>query len=167
MSFSGLKVLVAFSPELNRDMIFTNEGIKSLSALDACEEQILRALQKDGWTIVTKPFAIRTNNHTVYADCLLERKQTGQNEQVIILEVKCFSNSQADLQEFYIAVGQYQFYRAAVAANQSKTAVFLAIPNQAYIRLTRDNAVNIAIKQGSIKLVVIDIVIEEVVAWFR
>lgn len=68
-----------------------------MPALDACEPQILRALQKDGWAIVTKPFAIRTNTHTVYADCLLERKQNGQNEQVIILEVKCFSNPQADL----------------------------------------------------------------------
>ena len=138
-----------------------------MSALDACEPQILRALQKDNWAIVVKPFAIRTNKHTVYADCLLERKQNGQNEQVIILEVKCFSNPQVDLQEFYAAVGQYQFYRAAVAANQSNTAVFLAIPNQAYIRLTKDNAVNIAIKQGNIKLVVIDIVIEEVVEWLH
>jgi hypothetical protein len=136
-----------------------------LSAIDACEPQILRALQKDGWAIVTKPFAIRTNKHTVYADCLLERKENGQSEQVIILEVKCFSNPQADLQEFYAAVGQYQFYRAAVTANQSETAVFMAIPNQAYIRLTKDNAVNVAINQGGIKLVVIDIVSEEVVEW--
>lgn len=138
-----------------------------MPALDACEPQILRALQKDGWSIVTKPFAIRTNQHTVYADCLLERKQNGHNEQVIILEVKCFSNPQADLQEFYAAVGQYQFYRAAVAANQSKTAVFLAIPNDAYIRLTKDNAVKIAIRTGNIMLVVIDTVIEEVVEWLH
>lgn len=138
-----------------------------MSALDACEPQILRALQKDGWAIVTKPFAIRTNQHTVYADCLLERKQNGQNEQMIILEVKCFSNPQADLQEFYTAVGQYQFYRAAVVTNQSTIAVFLAIPHEAYTRLTKDNAVHVAIEQGSIKLVVIDIEIEEVVEWLR
>ncbi len=138
-----------------------------MPALDVCEPPILRALQKDGWAIITKPFAIRTHKYTVYADCLLERKQNGQNEQVIILEVKCFSNPQADLQEFYGAVGQYQFYRAAVAANQSATAVFLAVPHHAYLRLIQDNAVNIAIQQGSIMLVVIDIILEEVVEWRR
>jgi hypothetical protein len=138
-----------------------------LSAIDACEAQVIRALQKDGWTIVSKPFAIRTNEHTVYADCMLERKHNGQSELVIILEVKCFSNPQTDLQEFYTAVGQYQFYRAAVAANQATTPIYLATPFEAYLRLTKDNAVNIAISQGSIKLVVIDIVTEEVVQLFH
>jgi hypothetical protein len=71
-----------------------------VSASDACEPEVLRALQKDGWTILSKPFAIRTNDHTVYADCILERKRNGQNEQAIILEVKCFTNPQTDLEEF-------------------------------------------------------------------
>jgi hypothetical protein len=136
-----------------------------LPALDVCEPQVLRALQKAGWAVVTKPFAIRTNKYTVYADCLLERKQNGHNEQVIILEVKCFTNPQADLQEFYVAVGQYQFYRAALAANQSDIAVFLAIPQEAYLRLSKDNAVNVAIRQVNIMLVVIDLILEEVVEW--
>jgi len=138
-----------------------------LSAIDACEPQVLRALQKEGWEIVSKPFAIRTNEHTVYADCLLERKTNGQSEQAIILEVKCFSNPQADLSEFYTAVGQFQYYRAAIAANQSVTRVYLAIPEQAYARLAKDNAVNIAITQDRIDLVVIDIVNEEVVQWLH
>lgn len=54
-----------------------------------------------------------------------------------------------------------------MAGNQSNTAVFLAIPAQAYIRLTKDNAVNIAIEQGNIMLVVIDLIIEEVVKWLH
>ena len=45
------------------------------------------------------------------------------------------------------------------------TPIYLAIPFEAYLRLTKDNAVNIAITQGSIKLIVIDIVAEEVVQW--
>ena len=71
-----------------------------MPAVDACEPQVLRALQKDGWHIMDKPFAIHTNKHIVYADCMLERKDNGQREHVIILEVKCFSNPQTDLQEF-------------------------------------------------------------------
>ena len=138
-----------------------------MSAIDACEPEVLRALQKDGWSILSKPFAIRTNEHTVYADCILERKRNGQNEQVIILEVKCFTNPQADLQEFYTAVGQYQFYRAAVAANRSTTPLYLALPFEAYTRLMSDNAVSITLQQGGIKLVVIDVVVEEVVQWLH
>jgi hypothetical protein len=136
-----------------------------LSAIDSCEPQVLSALQKAGWSIVHKPFVIRTNEHTVYADCMVERKENGQREQAIILEVKCFSNPQTDLSEFYTAVGQYQFYRAAVAANESNTPVYLAVPDIAYFRLVKDNAVKIAIEQVSMKMVVIDIVKEEVVRW--
>jgi len=138
-----------------------------MSAIDACEPQVLRALQKDKWAVASKPFAIRTTTRTVYADCLLERKNNGKGEQAIILEVKCFSNPQADLVEFYSAVGQYQYYRAAVAANQSATPVYLAIPHSAYLRLMKDNAANIAISQNSIQLVTIDIVKEEVIEWFH
>jgi hypothetical protein len=138
-----------------------------LSALDACEPQVLRALQKDNWTIINKPFAIRTNTHIVFADCLLERKNNGSSEHAIILEVKCFSNPQSDLVEFYTAVGQYQFYRAAVVASDSTTPVYLAIPHSAYMRLTNDNAVRIAISQNGIKLVAVDIVKEEVVLWLH
>lgn len=138
-----------------------------MSAIDTCEPQVLRALQKDHWAIVNKPFAIRTNTHTVFADCLLERKNNGYTEQAIILEVKCFSNPQTDLSEFYTALGQYQFYRAAVAANHSTTPVYLAIPYPAYVRLTKDNAINMAISQNSIKLVAVDIVKEEVIQWLH
>lgn len=72
----------------------------------------------------------------------------GQNEQAIILEVKCFSNPEVDLSEFYTAVGQYQFYRAAVTALHRTTRVFLAIPHDAYARLLKNNAMYIAINQN-------------------
>ncbi len=116
---------------------------------------------------MSKPFAIRTNQHTVYADCLLERRQNGQNEQAIILEVKCFTNPQNDLQEFYTAVGQYQFYKAAVAANQSATPVYLVLPFEAYSRLLRDNAVSSLLQQSMIRIVVVDLLTEEVVQWLH
>lgn len=98
---------------------------------------------------------------------MLERKSNGHNEQAIILEVKCFSNPKNDLSEFYTAVGQYQFYRAAISANQSMTPVYLAIPDQPYARLMKDNAVHLAFKQGTIKLVVVDLLKEEVVKWLH
>jgi hypothetical protein len=97
----------------------------------------------------------------------LERKNKESTEQAIILEVKCFTNPQTDLTEFYTAVGQYQFYRAALVANSSTTPVYLAIPHPAYLRLTTDNAIRVAISQNSIKLVVVDIVKEEVVLWLH
>jgi len=138
-----------------------------MPALDACEPQVLRALQKDGWTILNKPLLIRTSEHNVFADCLLERKNNGRNEQAIILEVKCFANPLNDLPEFYAAIGQYQFYQAALAVNQTAISVYLAIPSLAFERLTRDNALNFAIEHSSIKLVIIDIVTEEVVRWLH
>jgi hypothetical protein len=41
----------------------------------------------------------------------MQRGVNGRSEQIIVLEVKCFTNPKTDLQEFYTAIGQYEFYR--------------------------------------------------------
>lgn len=70
-----------------------------MSALDACEPQIIRAFEKDGWRILRKPFGIRTGNRLVAADLNLERGANGTTEQLIVVEVKCFTNAELDLPE--------------------------------------------------------------------
>jgi uncharacterized membrane protein len=67
-----------------------------MSALDACEPQIIRAFEKDGWRIVEKPVRIRISlERMVYADISMERRTNGHAEQIVIIEIKCFPNVQA------------------------------------------------------------------------
>ncbi|NJL43347.1 MAG: hypothetical protein HC935_08680, partial [Pseudanabaena sp. SU_2_4] len=37
---------------------------------------------------------------------------------IIIVEVKCFTNPKVDLPELYTAIGQYEIYRSALSKNQ-------------------------------------------------
>jgi hypothetical protein len=74
-------------------------------AIDACEPQVIRALEKEGWQILAKPYLIVTLVRNLYADLSLQKFQNGSSEQIIVLEVKCFTNPGSDLTEFYTAVG--------------------------------------------------------------
>jgi len=72
---------------------------------DICEPQIIRAIEKAGFRLTHKQFAIRPspNENFVYAD--LRFKQ--DNQVIIVVEVKCFPIRSAFTEEFYQAVGQY------------------------------------------------------------
>jgi hypothetical protein len=136
-----------------------------MAALDSCEPQIIRALQKAGWAILNKPFMLRTDERTVFADFTAQRAVNGSTKQVIVLEVKCFANPQNDLPDLYTAIGQYLFYQAALVTRRLMLPVYLALPVQAYERLIRDSTVLAALQQAAIKLLIVDIDGEEIVQW--
>jgi hypothetical protein len=89
----------------------------TLTALDACEEPMIRALHKDGWQVLNKPHMIRLAGRQVFADMRLQRIANGTAETIIIVEVKCFYNLSVDFDECCGAIGQYLFYRNALQLN--------------------------------------------------
>lgn len=136
-------------------------------ALDACEPAIIRALEKDGWTIREKPFTLQLipSKRTVYADLGLQRVYAGRIEEIIVLEVKCFIDPIHDLQELYTAIGQCIVYRAAMLTNGIDLPLYLVIPTDAYERLMFIPAFEAALKLADIKIVVVDIVMEVIASW--
>lgn len=138
-----------------------------MTALDACEPPIIRALQKDGWQIVSKPHMIRLVGRNVFADMRLQRTTNGSSEMIIVVEVKCFTNPSVDFDEFYGAVGQYQFYRNALLLNQMPFPLYLALPADAYTRLILQPAITTTLKQAGVQLIVVDTDKEEIVSWIR
>lgn len=138
-----------------------------MPALDSCEPPVIRAFQKDGWQIAKKPQSILLMERTLFADLRLERRSNGSIENVIIVEVKCFSNPENDVAEFYTAVGQYQLYRSALSFTEPSTPVYLALPSIAFERLSREPSMLHVLGTSGIKWVVVDIEIEEIVAWTR
>lgn len=134
-------------------------------ALDSCEPQVIHAFEKAGWFIHAKPYKIRTTDRTVYADISFQRTVADHIEQIIILEIKCFADPGADLQELYTAVGQYQYYSYALQANEIRYPLYLIIPAPAYHRLLNDSTATILLKTVGIKIVVVDIEAEEITTW--
>jgi len=99
---------------------------------------MIRAFEKVGWRVHEKPYLIRTAKRNLYADFGLQRANEDNLEQIIIMEVKCFTDPQTDLQELYTAIGQYQLYQNALTEHRIAYPLYLAIPQTAYERLTRD-----------------------------
>jgi hypothetical protein len=134
-------------------------------ALDICEPVVIRALEKDGWRIINKPHRLRTGNRVVYADFSLQRANNGHSEFIIICEVKCFANPDADLAEFYTSVGQYKVYQSAIRAGKVDYPLYLAMPHAAYERLIEDTILQHLLNELRVKIILVDLQEEVVTRW--
>lgn len=90
-----------------------------MAAIDECEPAIIEAFKKDNWEIDQKPYFIRVHGRgSLLADLKLKRLQEGTIENIIVVEVKCFQNPKNDVQDFYIAQGQYNYYSVLLKGKQ-------------------------------------------------
>lgn len=136
-----------------------------MSALDHCEEETIRAFQKEGWQVRDKPFLIRITDGNLRADVSFERQVGDSLEQIIVVEIKCFSDFQRDLVEFYKAIGQYQTYRTALRLDNVPVGLYLTIPQTAYERFAARPEYIETLREAQVKYVIIDLEQEEIVAW--
>ncbi len=135
-----------------------------MPAIDSCEPQIIRALQKAGWDVIDKTLPIQLEpKRVVYADLRLQHTRDGQ--QIIVVEIKCFLATRPLLDEFYHAVGQYLFYRDALTLRDIHIPIYLAIPAKIHQTLFQRLSVHTTVRNAKIKLIVVDLVTEEVVSW--
>jgi hypothetical protein len=136
-------------------------------ATDICEPQVIRALEKEGWHLVRKPLPIRTGERTLLADFNVQRSVRGNREEIIIIEVKCFTHPENDLQELYTAIGQYFVYQAALNLSDIELPLYLALPSVAYGRLVEDEVILFLFKNRAVKLLIVDIEKEQVTQWLN
>lgn len=134
-----------------------------MTALDSCEPQIIRALEKKGWRIFLKPHSIATDERPVFADFSVQHDAEGKI--IVVIEVKCFANPKADLTELYMAIGQYQYYRVNMKRQRKSYPLYLAIPEEAYQRFLGKPSFIDTLTETQVKLVVIDTVKEVVLQW--
>ena len=137
-----------------------------MPAIDQCEPQVIRALQRSGWIVTHQPFAIRVDRGRaayVYADLLLS--QTQNNQSLIVVEVKCFGGTRPILDELYHAIGQYIVYRRALLINEMLTPVYLSVPETIFSSTFHSPLIDAVLNDIQIKLIVVDLEKEEVVLW--
>lgn len=133
-----------------------------MPALDACQPQVIRALEKAGWEIIATTVPIHLEHkRMVYADLSIRRA----SQQIIVVEVKCFSSNRPLLDEFYHAVGQYLFYRNVLTLRDIRTPIYLTVPLQIYNTLFQRFGVQSTVNDAKIKLIIIDLQTEEVKSW--
>ena len=80
------------------------------------------------------------------------------------MEIKSFLN-RSSVSDFENALGQYLIYQSVLQIRASKLPLYLAIPSLVYERLFRKSVVQNVIVNNHIKLVVVDIELEEIIQW--
>jgi hypothetical protein len=132
--------------------------------LDSCHEQVVNALRKASWTVADAQFFLRADGFTFFMDIQAELNN-GSVQQIIIVEVKCFSDERSDQDELYRAVGQYLLYRSVLQLKAPHLPLYLAVPSRVYERLFRKTIVQNLVTASEIRLIIIDIDREEIVQW--
>jgi hypothetical protein len=137
-----------------------------MPAIDQCEPQVIEALRKAGWVATHQPFAIRIDKRKkgyVYAD--LRLSHPGDHQTIIVTEVKCFADNRSLWDDFYQATGQYLVYRNALALNNIKAPLYLAIPSQVYESFFQEPLVRATIQETGVKIIAVALEQAEVVTW--
>ncbi len=133
-------------------------------AFDVCHEQIVRALEKEGWQVDERPRRLNLEDRVVYIDIQAMRQVNGSRQQILLAEVKCFPERDSTTRELYIAFGQYIIYKAMLAELNITTTLYLALPEEVYHQLF-DATVQRAVRDNHVKLVIVNLDTETVSQW--
>jgi hypothetical protein len=100
-----------------------------LPALDRCHPQVVHALEKAGWTVLPKPYALYLNRaHRLHIDIETIRNSGTASQSIIVVEVKCFDDEKTETGDLYTAVGQYLVYQGLLHQKGIVTPLYLGFP---------------------------------------
>jgi hypothetical protein len=136
-----------------------------MSAKDAIHGIVKNALIKDGWTITADPYTIIYEGESLYADLAAERPIAAERAgRRIIVEVKSFTGPSI-VQDFKNAWGQYMLYRMLLRQTRDEHKLYLAISDYAYATATERATLQLALDEGEIPLIVVNVEQQEIVKW--
>lgn len=95
----------------------------------------------------------------------MQKERNNQVEEIIVIEIKCFADKRTELHDFYAAGGQYMVYRNGLLSQNITNSVYLAMPTSAYHDFRNEPALQRTKQDAKMKLVIVDIDLEEVVQW--
>jgi hypothetical protein len=138
-----------------------------MPAIDACEQSMANALTKDGWRITDRPTSIALpDGHYLYVDLKAQRVTPSENLDIILVEVKCFSEKLSQLEELYRALGQYLVYYHVLTGYNQQDLLYLAMPIESYHAFLERKL--FPIRPGiPIRIIVCDIDREEIEEWIN
>lgn len=137
-----------------------------MPAKDLYHENVVHALQKDGWTITDDPLKLKAGGINTCVDLGAERTLIGaeRGTERIAAEIKSFlSRSQiADLQQ---AIGQFFFYKPWLAIEEPERILYLAVPEASDNDIFNEPLGRIYIEQMGLRVFAFDPVLEEITKW--
>jgi len=138
-----------------------------MPAKDIIHNEVKNALIKDGWNITDDPYIIDYKELTLFADLGAEQPIGAEFQgRKIVVEIKSF-NAPPYFQEFKEAYGQYCIYRDLLALTDPERELYLAIRDNVYKTFFKQEAIQRLVNNAQMRLLIIKIVAEEIVAWIN
>ena len=136
-----------------------------MPANDKIHDAVKNALLKEGWTITDDPFTLDFEGEKLYADLAAERPVGAErNGEKIVVEIKSFLGLSL-MHDFEGALGQYQIYKSILKVIAPERRLYLALSEEAYLRLVKRNVFQKIQKDIGLTMLVVEVLIEEVVRW--
>lgn len=136
-----------------------------MPAKDVYHHQVKNALIKAGWRITHDTYQIKFREVKLYADLAAKSMLAAQqNQQHIVVEVKSFLEP-SRVREFETALGQYILYRLYLSQLFPEVVLYMAVNDAIYRSFFLKSAIQFAITELEIKLIVFDIEQEVIVQW--
>ena len=138
-----------------------------MAAKDIYHVSFVHALQKDGWFITHDPLTIPYGRTELLVDLGAERLIAAERDgKRIAVEIKSFLKP-SPMQDLKEALGQFVLYTDALAdfPQEADRTLYLAIREETYNEVFRDEAGQRLIQRGRVRLVVFEPKQEVIVLW--
>ncbi|MBD2604460.1 XisH family protein [Scytonema hofmannii FACHB-248] len=136
-----------------------------MPAKDVYHQQVKNALIKAGWRITRDTYQIKFREIKLYADLAAKAMFAAeQDQQQIIVEVKSFLGP-SRVRDFEAGLGQYILYRLYLAQIFPEAVLYMAVSDAIYRSFFIKSAIQFAVTELDIKLIVFDVEQEVIVQW--
>jgi XisH protein len=136
-------------------------------AKDIFHETVKIALQTEGWTITHDPLTLKLSKRNIFIDLGAEKIIAAEKEnEKIAVEIKSFIGL-SPMTDFYKALGQYQLYYLALNKRLPSTVLYLAIPQESYEMLIKDDILAEFLEELSLKYIIFNPETKQIVEWIN
>ncbi|MBN3939392.1 MAG: XisH family protein [Nostoc sp.] len=137
-----------------------------MAAKDRFHQVVKTSLTKDGWNVTHDPLQIKVGGVDMEIDLGAERLLAAErgNEKIAV-EVKSFLASASAISQFHTALGQFINYRAALRREEPDRVLYLAVPDLTYNSFFQLDFPASMLQENTVKLLIYDIQLEQIVQW--
>lgn len=136
-----------------------------MPAKDVYHHQAKNALIKAGWRITRDTYQIKFREIKLYADLAAKAMFAAErDQQQIIVEVKSFLGA-SRVRDFEAALGQYILYRLYLTQILPEAVLYMAVSDAIYRSFFLKSAIQFAVTELDIKLIIFDVEQEVIVQW--
>ena len=136
-------------------------------AKDIFHETVKQALVADNWKITHDPLTLNLSKRNLFIDLGAEKVIAAQREnQKIAVEIKSFVGL-SPITDFYKALGQYQLYILALKRQLPDTVLYLAMPQESYESLIKDDLLAEFMDELALKYILFDPETKRIMKWIN